>query len=135
MPLSVGLKKGFHVEISLVTYHEGLRLGSAALCLLGFGFEPPGNECLAVVSVVCCQVGVSASGWASRTESGVPECDSEACIMRRSWPTGHYGAMYRGADKSLARPTSQCILFDGENILFVASLVIYIYILLIFLQL
>jgi hypothetical protein len=22
----------------------------------------------------------------------------------------------RGADKSLARPTSQCILFDGENI-------------------
>jgi hypothetical protein len=24
--------------------------------------------------------------------------------------------IYRGADKSLARPTSQCILFDGENI-------------------
>jgi hypothetical protein len=23
---------------------------------------------------------------------------------------------YRGADKSLARPTSQCILFGGENI-------------------
>jgi hypothetical protein len=34
---------------------------------------------------------------------------------------------YRGADKSLARPTSRCILFDGENILFDASLVIYIY--------
>ena len=34
--------------------------------------------------------------------------------------------MYRGADKSLARPTSQCILFDGENISFDASLVIYI---------
>ena len=33
---------------------------------------------------------------------------------------------YRGADKSLARPTSQCILFDGENISFDASLVIYI---------
>ena len=31
---------------------------------------------------------------------------------------------YRGADKSLARPTSQCILFDGENISFDASLVI-----------
>ena len=47
--------------------------------------------------------------------------------------------MYRGADKSLARPTSQCILFDGENISFDASLVlyiyIYIYIVLIFLQL
>jgi hypothetical protein len=33
---------------------------------------------------------------------------------------------YQGADKSLARPTSQCILFGGENILFDASLVIYI---------
>jgi hypothetical protein len=48
--------------------------------------------------------------------------------------------LYRGADKSLARPTSR-ILFDGENIPFYASLVlyiyiyIYIYIVLIFLQL
>ena len=33
---------------------------------------------------------------------------------------------YKGADKSLARPTSRCILFDGENISFDASLVIYI---------
>ena len=49
--------------------------------------------------------------------------------------------MYRGADKSLARPTSRCILFDGENISFDASLVVCvcvcvcIYIVLIFLQL
>ena len=35
---------------------------------------------------------------------------------------------YRSADTSLARPTSRCILFDGENISFGASLVIYIYI-------
>ena len=34
--------------------------------------------------------------------------------------------MYRGADKSLVRPTSRCILFDGENISCDASLV-YIY--------
>ena len=33
---------------------------------------------------------------------------------------------YRGADKSLARPTSRCILFDCENISFDASFVIYI---------
>jgi hypothetical protein len=32
---------------------------------------------------------------------------------------------YRGADKSLDRPTSRCILFDGENISFDPSLVIY----------
>ena len=35
-------------------------------------------------------------------------------------------AVYRGADKPLARPTSRYILFDGENISFDASLVIYI---------
>jgi hypothetical protein len=33
---------------------------------------------------------------------------------------------YRSADKSLARPTFRYILFDGENISFDASLVIYI---------
>ena len=38
---------------------------------------------------------------------------------------GHTNIKYRGADKSLARPTSRCILFDGENISFDASLVIY----------
>jgi len=30
-------------------------------------------------------------------------------------------------DKYLARPTARCILFDGENISFDASLVIYTY--------
>ena len=35
--------------------------------------------------------------------------------------------MYRGADKSLARPTSRCILFDGENISLMLVL-LYIYI-------
>ena len=33
---------------------------------------------------------------------------------------------YRGADSSLARPTSRCILFYGENISVDASIVIYI---------
>ena len=32
----------------------------------------------------------------------------------------------RGTDKSLARPTSRCILIDGEDISFDASLVLYI---------
>jgi hypothetical protein len=49
------------------------------------------------------------------------------------------GGIYRGADKSLALPDSRFILFDGDNISFDASLVIYIYIyiyiVLIFLQL
>ena len=33
-----------------------------------------------------------------------------------------------GAGKSLARPTSQCILFDRENISLDAILVIYVYV-------
>jgi len=44
-----------------------------------------------------------------------------ACIVTFTY-------IYRGANKSLARPTSRCILFDGENISFDATLVIYIYI-------
>ena len=34
--------------------------------------------------------------------------------------------VYTDADKSLARPTSRCILFDGENILLTVVL-LYIY--------
>ena len=42
-------------------------------------------------------------------------CDEVNCL-----------ALYKGADKFLAWPTSRYILFDGENILFDASLVIYV---------
>ena len=34
--------------------------------------------------------------------------------------------VHRGADMSIAQPTSRCILFDGENISFDASLVMYV---------
>ena len=37
-----------------------------------------------------------------------------------------FNCLCRDADKSLAGPTSRCILFDGENISFDASLVMYI---------
>jgi hypothetical protein len=43
-----------------------------------------------------------------------------------SLPTAPNSSAYRGADKSLARATSRCILFDGETISCDASLVIYI---------
>ena len=46
--------------------------------------------------------------------------------MERIYNSQH--DFYMGADKSLARPTSRCILLDGEKISFDASLVIYIYI-------
>jgi hypothetical protein len=40
-----------------------------------------GHGCLSLVSIVCCQVEVSASGC------GVSECDREASIIRTPWPT------------------------------------------------
>jgi hypothetical protein len=49
------------------------------------------------VSVVGYQVEVSALGRSpvqrSPTECGVSECDSEASIMRRPWPTGGFCAI------------------------------------------
>jgi hypothetical protein len=52
-------------------------------------------------------------------------------LLAYPYPTvrDHYTdhcATYRDADRSLARPTSRCILFDGSSISFDASLVIYI---------
>jgi hypothetical protein len=45
---------------------------------------------LSSLSVVCCQVEVSATGWSlfqsSPTDCVVPECDCDASIMRRLWP-------------------------------------------------
>jgi hypothetical protein len=52
---------------------------------------------LSVVSVVCCQVEFFATGlslvqW-SPTDCGVSECDREASIMGKTWPTGGCRAM------------------------------------------
>jgi hypothetical protein len=43
-----------------------------------------------------------------------------------SMKTERVWLFYRDDDTSLARPTSQCILFDAENISFDTSLVIYV---------
>jgi len=47
-------------------------------------------------------------------------------IINRIYEIRNLLSLYRGAGKSLARPTSRCILFDDENISFDASLVICI---------
>jgi len=46
--------------------------------------------------------------------------------MASIWGDSCCRLKYRGADTSVARPTSRCILFDGENISFDASRVRYI---------
>ena len=48
------------------------------------------------------------------------------CSLFPSWSGSTSVYTYRAADKSLARPTSRCILFDGVDISFDASLVVYI---------
>ena len=73
---------------------RGLRRGSAAARLLGWRvfILPGGHGCLSVVSVVSCQVVVSASDRSfvqrSPTECGASECDHEFSILRRPCPTG-----------------------------------------------
>ena len=64
---------------------------------------------------ISCQLSSLFAKWHRDSEFGVKilVADVASCI-------------YRGADKSLARPTSRCILFVGENISFDAGLVIYI---------
>jgi hypothetical protein len=51
--------------------------------------------------------------------------------MRISKVHFHLFIIYRGSAKSLARPTSRCILFDGENISFDVSQAIIIIIIII----
>ena len=69
-------------------YGVGLRLLACWNC----GFKSRrGHGCLSLVSAVYSQVEVSASGWSvvqrSPTVCGVSECDREASIVRRPWPT------------------------------------------------
>jgi len=73
-------------------FPRSLRCGSAAAHLMTFWIRiPPGHGRLCLVSIVCCQVEVSASGWSlvqrSPTECSVSKCESEALIMRGLCPT------------------------------------------------
>jgi len=55
-------------------------------------------ECLSVMSFVCCQVEVSASGrsFVQRSHTKyVSKCDHEASIMRRPWSTWSCCAMVK----------------------------------------
>jgi len=52
---------------------------------------PPGHGCLSVVSVLCCQVEVSATSLSlvqRKSDCAAPMCNLETSWMRRPWPTG-----------------------------------------------
>jgi len=77
---------------------RGLRRGSAAARLLGLWVRiSPVHWYLSLVSVVFCQVETSATGRSllqrSHTECNVSECDLQASVMRRRWPSRGYCAM------------------------------------------
>jgi hypothetical protein len=69
-----------------------LRRGSAAAPLLELSVRMAWHESFSFVGVECCQIEVSALGRLlfqnNLTECGVSECDCEALIWRRPWPTG-----------------------------------------------
>ena len=69
-----------------------LTRGSAAARFLGLRVRIPPRAWMFVVSVVYCQVEVSATGWwllqRSPTDCGVSDWDHDASIMRGHWPTG-----------------------------------------------
>jgi hypothetical protein len=62
------------------------------------------SVCLSVVSVVCCQVEVSAMRWSpvqrSPTECGASECDLKTSGMMRPWPSGSCCAKRRKKNAS-----------------------------------
>jgi hypothetical protein len=73
-------------------------------------------------TVACRHVSASReSDQNSRTERKIRILESHNYFMRFLF---FDSVIYRGADKSLAQPTSRCVLLDGDNISFDASLVI-----------
>jgi hypothetical protein len=84
--LFINIFVGRHLRCMLSVAWSMSVCRSAAARLLGMGVWIP------VVSVVCCQVEVSMSGR-SLVQGALPsivcliECDHEASIMRKPWPT------------------------------------------------
>ena len=74
-------------------------MGVWPLTCWDFGFEyRRGYGCLSLVSVVCCQVEVSADHSSRGLLPWVvckTECDRESSIMRRLWPTRGYCAIWK----------------------------------------
>ena len=59
---------------------RGQRRGSAAARLLPLWVRIPRAVCKSVVCVVCCQVGVSATGW-SLVQRNPTDCVVSLCVI------------------------------------------------------
>ena len=88
-----GFRQILRIIISNITVTASPKASVCGHSLAGIMcLNPVGRmQMLFLVSVVCCQVEFSASCWSlvhkSPTECNVSECDREASLTRRSWPT------------------------------------------------
>ena len=84
------------------------------------GSNPAGGMDMSFVSVVCCQVEVSASSRSflqrSPTECGVSECDGVASSTRRFWPPRGCWAMTKQKINTTALKTTQYCCFKFVKI-------------------
>jgi len=84
---------------------RGLRTAPAATRWLGLQVRIPPKAYISVlwaVSVVFCQVEVYALDWSlvqrSPADCVMSECDREALVILRPWPTGRYCAVEKKKD-------------------------------------
>jgi len=88
-------------------WQRGLRRGSEDARLTGLRVRSlRGRGCVSLVNVVFCQAEISSSAWSvvqrSSTEFGVFECDCEAWVVRRPWPTRGCYAMEKVLNYNVA---------------------------------
>ena len=105
-----------------IQWSRGLRRGSAAVRFLRIvSYESRRwHWRLSVVSVVCCQVEISVSGWSlaqrSLTECGVSECNRETSIMGSPWSTGGGRGWLLCRVKKIYAVTSEILGYDAVSL-------------------
>jgi len=72
---------------------RGLRRRSAAARLLRLWLRIPLEACLSVVSVVCCQVEVSAASW-SLVQRSPTDCCASLCVIWKTLEWGGHGPLW-----------------------------------------
>ena len=74
------LRHEFHLLDTIPILIQGVGLRPLACCDREFEFHP-GHGCLAVVSLVCCQVEVSAMDW-SFVQRSPTDCGASLCVIK-----------------------------------------------------
>jgi len=98
-----------NAQISRSQQPRGLRRRSAAASLLRLWVRiPPGSWILSVVSVVCCQVEVSAKLWSCAQRSPT-DCDASLCVIKKPQEWGGHGPRWAAAPQE-KESTNSCFI-------------------------